>query len=283
MKIGIMLDPNVPRFGRFGDDKFNKMREYGFEAADYTMKDTNGGIYLLGDTELKEFMESEKNAALAAGIEISQVHGPWRWPAQDHSEEIRRERLEHMKRSIFATSLLGCKHWVVHPLMPLGVEDLGTKDSQITFNINFEFMSELAAYGERVGVVVCLENMPMKNFSLATPCQIYDFVKAVDSEYFKACLDTGHANMFCEMSPADAVRKLGPYLKVLHVHDNFKDRDAHAWPTKGDIDWADFMKALKEIDYKGTFSLETAPPGYLKDEEFESECKRLLSTVRSIM
>lgn len=283
MKIGIMMDPNARGFGRYGDNKFQKMREHGFEAADYTMKDTTGGIYLLSDAELLALMESEKKAAQDAGIEISQVHGPWRWPALDHTEELRHERLAHMKRSIYATSLLGCKHWVLHPLMPCGTEEVNTSDAKITYDINLEFMSELARYGEEVGVTVCLENMPMRDFSLASPHQILEFVKAVDSDYFKVCLDTGHANLFRDSTPADAVRELGSYLKVLHVHDNLGDRDAHATPTTGDIDWADFMKALREVGYTGVFSLETAPPGYFKDDEFESGCRTLLSVVKTII
>lgn len=44
------------------------------------------------------------------------------------------------------------------------------------------------------------ENMPFKNFSLSKPCDILRFVKAIDDENFKICLDTGHVAVFEGMS-----------------------------------------------------------------------------------
>jgi sugar phosphate isomerase/epimerase len=167
--------------------------------------------------------------------------------------------------------------------MPYGLDEAGTDDAQRTFDLNLSFMTELAGYAKEKNVVVCLENMPMRNFSLATPDKILELVKAVNSDNFKICLDTGHVAVFKELSAGDVVRKLGNEIKVLHVHDNMGDADYHLWPTKGKTDWDDFAKALKEIDFKGVFSLETLPPSSLEDEEFESECIKLYNISKEIL
>ena len=44
--------------------------------------------------------EKEKKLAWEAGVEISQVHGPWTWPIREVTEEGRAERLFNMKKSI---------------------------------------------------------------------------------------------------------------------------------------------------------------------------------------
>ena len=65
--------------------------------------------------------------------------------------------------------------------------------------------------------------------------------------------------VFPELSIGNEIRKLGDYIRVLHIHDNMGDRDSHLYPTKGITDWYDFVNALDEIGYKGVLSLETSP------------------------
>ena len=44
---------------------------------------------------------------------------------------------------------------------------------------------------------------------------------------------------------------------MLHIHDNNGFEDEHMAPFLGTIDWEDFCKALRQIDYSGALSLET--------------------------
>lgn len=188
-----------------------------------------------------------------------------------------------MKRSILITNMLGCKYWVVHPIMPCGTNDLNTGDSQKTWNLNKEFMSELLDFAKSCDVTICLENMPMRNFPLANPTQILKFVKSINDDHFKICLDTGHAAVFPGSSVGDAVRELGEEIKVLHVHDNMGDRDSHLYPTKGIIDWVDFINALKVINFNGVFSLETEPSTELDDKDYESANIELYSIAKKLV
>jgi sugar phosphate isomerase/epimerase len=157
-----------------------------------------------------------------------------------------------MRRSIRATAHIGCKYWVIHPLFPFG--DCGF-DMESFWRINEEFFKELVPYAKQYGVIVCFENMPMKTVSMSTTEKSLEFIHRINMDNMMLCLDTGHEAVF-GLSPADAVRRAGKELAVLHVHDNDGNRDLHRMPGMGVIDFKDFCKALREIEFDGVFSLE---------------------------
>ena len=283
MKIGISYDIFDGRYGRWGDGKYQKMREHGYSCMDFDMCNTNTPIYELSEKEFETLIMREKHLADEAGIEISQTHGPWRWPAQDATDMDRLERMEKMKRSIRATALLNCKNWVIHPIMPYGVCETGTDNAQKTWDVNLTFMSELLYYAKTYGITICLENMPMKEFSLAKPTDVLKFVKTINDDNFKICFDTGHAAVFDEPSVGYSVRKLGKEIKTFHIHDTKYGMDLHLFPYSGIIDWKDFVKALKDIDFKGVFSLETIPSAMLNDEIFSDMCISLRKIAQQIL
>ena len=271
MKIGISFSPYGRAYGRYGKEKFLKVKQHGYDAVDYNIANTDSELYSVNEDQLKRIINAEKCAAHSAGIQIFQVHGPWRWPPQDSTVKEREERLDKMKKSVVITSLLGCDNLVIHPIMPYGIEDLKYGKQQEAWDLNVEFFKSLIAFAKQYSVTVCLENMPMPYFSIATPEKILEFVKEINDDYFKICLDTGHVSIFPELSIGNEIRKLGNYIKVLHIHDNMGDRDSHLYPTKGIIDWHNFVNALDEIGYDGVLSLETLPSGNLEDDAFEQE------------
>ncbi len=240
------------------EGRIEKMKEHGYDTTDYNMwVNIDNEIYEYDDAEFEKKVKELRDEISGAGIEIFQIHGPWRYPPMDADEDVRRDNFQKSVRAIGAAKLLRTGYMVVHPLMPYGIkEDL---DKEYTFNLNVEYFSRLAKVGEEAGVVICLENVPYANISVATPAQILSVVKAVNSPYFKVCLDTGHYSAIGG-SPAEAVRMLGKeYLAVLHVHDNNGRQDEHKMPYSGATDWEAFSEALCEIGYEGSVSLETKP------------------------
>ena len=67
------------------------------------------------------------------------------------------------------------------------------------------------------------------------------------------------------------------------IHDNKMNTDLHLMPYFGNIDWKDFAKALKDIDYKGNFTLETMPPRKLPTPIFEQMCILLVQTAQEVV
>ena len=239
--------------------RYQKMKEHGFTCADYGMSNTEVAPYTLDDAEFDAYLTEERRLAEDAGIVISQVHGPWRWPPQDATEEDRAERMEKMKRSIRGTAVLGCKNWIVHPIMPYGINELGTDDAQKTWDLNVVFMRELLACAKEHDIIICFENMPMPNFSLGSVEAIMRFVNEMNDDHFRVCLDTGHVNVFPGQTLYYAVHMIGDKLQTLHVHDNSGKSDEHRLPWLGTADWEGFGRALREIGFDGVFSYETGP------------------------
>lgn len=284
MKIGVLAKTaHKGGYGRYGDETYKKLKELGFEASDFNICETDSDIYVLPPEQADEILLREKKLAQEAGIEISQVHGPWRYPPKDGTEEERAERFEKMQISIRSASVVGCKYWVIHPLMPFGTGDRNTPEAEITRKINVEFFKELLKTAKKYGVIICLENMPMLNFSISTPEEILSIVNEINDPNLQICLDTGHVNVFKELNIYDEVKRVGDKLKVLHCHDNVISRDIHLLPFFGTLDWKKFAQALKEINFNGSFSIETTPPEGLPNYLFEEASKLLVNIIKYIL
>ena len=263
--------------------RYQKMKEHGFTCADYGMSNTEVAPYTLDDAEFDAYLTEERRLAEDAGIVISQVHGPWRWPPQDATEEDRAERMEKMKRSIRGTAVLGCKNWIVHPIMPYGINELGTDDAQKTWDLNVVFMRELLACAKEHDIIICFENMPMPNFSLGSVEAIMRFVNEMNDDHFRVCLDTGHVNVFPGQTLYDAVHMIGDKLQTLHVHDNSGKSDEHKLPWLGTADWEGFGRALREIGFDGVFSYETGPAIALPVDLYGDMLQFMVKSVDYIM
>ena len=268
MRIGIGLGSHM----QWEENRYRKLQEHGFSCVDYNMMDTKVFPYSDSRESTESRLSEEKRLAEASDVEIFQVHGPWHWPPDDSTAALRDEKLEKVKTSLWATAVLGCKNWVLHPIMPCGIGEKGTDEQTVTWELNLDFMSKVLAIAKEYDITVCLENMPMRNFSLATPCEILRFVQTMHDDHFKICLDTGHVATFPDLSVGKAVRDLGKEIKVFHIHDSFPDQDLHLLPYCGTIDWQDFAEALKEIQYQGALCLETAPSGKLPENLYEESC-----------
>ena len=272
MKIGIS-DNRI-----WKEEHYKRLRGFGFDCYDFKMAETLAEPYTLSDHDFGEYLKNEKRLADEAGITIWQVHGPWRYPPADSTPSDRAERLEKMTRSIEGAAMLGAKYWVVHPLMPYGTQDVPLGRAEETNELNLEFMSKLLPTAKREGVTICLENMPMRDFSLASPTAIVDFIDRIGDESLAMCLDTGHSNVCRDwLTPAETIRRHSDKVKVLHVHDNRRQNDDHLPPYFGTIDWGDFTRALAEVNFPGVLSLECtvpqAPRGELREETYSLYAK----------
>lgn len=269
IKTGVSEQFDGGRQG-YTDAELEILKKYGFDHVDLGAADTDTELYQNDEKNALELMRSIKARHDAAGVIIWQMHGPWRYPPMDATEESRAERLEKMKRAVLLCECADCRYLVVHPLMPDMEDTLHSREDE-TRALNLKFMRELCDFALEHGVVICLENMPMRYLSLAKPLDISEFVREADRENFKICLDSGHVAVFPGLSPAEAIRTLGKDVKVLHIHDNDGSADLHKDPGSGVIDWAAFASALGDVGFDGVLSLEVG----LSANRFESRTATL--------
>lgn len=258
---------------------YKDIKESGFSHIDFNMANTNGFLWEGDEDTFKARLLKQKQYIEEAGMSICQVHGPWRWPPQDATKEDRAERMEKMKQAIRGTAAMGCKYCVIHPLMPYGIYDKDTPQSKETLDINREFMRELLRAAKESDVIICLENMPMPKFTLGSPREILAFVKEMNDEHFKICLDTGHVAVYPELDIADAIRELADEICVFHIHDNNGKDDLHMLPFQGVIDWKAVGKALEDIEFKGIFSFETVKPVDMPEVDYYSSLIKIAKEI----
>ena len=251
MRIG-MTDSIYEKL--YGEKKYELMKRHGWDCVDYQgFLDTETPLFALSGGAFDDAMKRERELADRAGMTIWQVHGPWRYPPRDASPEDRAERLAVMKRTIRAAALLGCSNWVIHPMMPFAPGK--AQDEAVVREVNRQFFGELLACAHESGVTIQLENMPFPWLCISAPEEILAFVREMNDDALRICLDTGHSAVY-HIQPADAMRKLGSLVQTLHVHDNDGVRDRHSIPYTGWIDWEDFSAALTEVGFDGVLSFE---------------------------
>ena len=262
--------------------ELKRIKGLNYDCVDYRgFISPNSPLYNLQDKEFADYFIKVKSVADNLGLEINQMHGVW--PHDDSTAESRKQVEDCHKKAITAAKLLCCKYFVIHPAMPYGWS--AQNDQIMAYKITKERILNILPHAKQNGVTICIENMPFadKKHSYSNITEIKNLVNEISDPNFKVCLDTGHVNVFNYLSIEEQVLMLKDYVKVLHVHDNFADADAHLWPTKGSIRWKDFVNALKKIKFDGVFSLETAPSASLDDENFEMQCMELCSIAKSLV
>ena len=237
-----------------------KMAEDGYEYADLNFSDTESEFYTSTEDNFFLLAGRYKSALTKHGVSVLQIHGPWCCPPKDADEQQRAELFGKMTKALGIARFFGAKYMAVHPLMPFG--ENSDKNANEVYEINKRFYTSLSSVAGKLGVTVCLENMPFKNFPLSETEKIMELLRDVNSPHLKLCLDTGHANMF-EKPIREVIHDAGAdYLRILHVHDNSGQRDAHLPPYEGNVDWGDFAEALYDVGFDGVISLETSPESF---------------------
>ncbi len=219
-----------------------------------------------------EFAKRLRKVGEDLGIVCNQSHAPF----PTRCKEIR----DYYKRAIECTAIAGGEICVIHP-----DNDKSAEENALTY-------FELLPFAKEHGVKIATENMwnwdnALNQASKAACSHHEDFLKhveAVNDEYFGACLDIGHAEMRgLNTSAVDCIKTLNNRLIALHIHDNDKHRDKHAIPFSMSIDFDEIVKALKEIDYKGYFTLEAdSYLGAFNKDDVEIGVKNLASAAKRL-
>lgn len=254
MKISTEIGSFATRIGE--DRAVEAVAKAGFDAWDFSMirnmldydwsaKTVSVSDHPLCQSGYLQFARRLKQIGLDNGIVCNQSHAPFPTSHPD----IR----SWLKRTIECTAEAGGSICVIHP------------DNYASAAQNAEMYQELLPFAKQHGVKIATENMwgwdNEKDESTFAACATSgDFkahLDAVNDDFFVACLDIGHAEMRGSGNgAANMIRALGHRLQALHIHDNDLWHDSHQIPFSMQIDFEAVVRALKEIEYSGYFTLE---------------------------
>ncbi len=227
----------------------------GFKCFDFDL-----GRYFLSNRFLsfenwRDYVKEIKEYADSLGVKFTQSHAfCFNPPEPDYMDEI-------MKKTIEAASIAGAPWIVMHPWVT------EKTDKAEILEENIKRFRPYIEYAKSLNIGIAIENMPkrvfwfgeeVKHAAFYTTDELIKLVDILNDEYGNVgiCWDTGHAFLSMENQYDDIV-KLGSRLKVIHAADNDSQGDDHVAPFMGYINWKEIIKALREINYSGTFSFET--------------------------
>ncbi|MBQ9774188.1 MAG: sugar phosphate isomerase/epimerase [Clostridia bacterium] len=266
---------------RFGIRKmFQLMKEAGIDCADYGLSPWCRDAQAVRETECYRMSMEEtvahftevRRIADEEGITIYQTHAIFgEFEACDCPEY-----LEATIKNIVATSILGARYTVIHPVRtPNRIFD---NEKEFCFDYNVKLFRAVLPYLKQYGVKIGVEpmwlhdeNRVIRPSVCARPEEILEFIETMGDEYFCACFDYGHVGITGKDTGdtvGGAIRKLGKAMEIVHIHevDNTGLNDNHNAPYSypDSMDWDDIRNAMREVGYSGTINFEVGPAYYDK-------------------
>lgn len=193
------------------------------------------GEYMTFKHPPPEMFETFRRKIDAAGIKCVSYYAPTIKTPQDLDDSVRNARI------------LGCSHITGDPEgeMLKAVDDRLTKEG-LTFGIHNHFFAK-------------------KKFVYESP---EDILRALQgrSKTMGVTLDIGHI-ISCGHEPMDAVRKLGPYLKLVHLKDiQAPGAEVNVPLGQGLCKINQVMAALKKMNFQGLIAFEYEKEGDINDD-----------------
>lgn len=281
LEIGVQTKNVVD--DRQPEDGFAMLKRTGFSCVDFSLNQylTNKALYqsevnsFFDKTrqEFEEFFTPHRQAALANGIRIHQMHMPYPNYVPKGSRELN-DYLRNVvaPKSMEICAFFGCRYIVVHGFKL--ARFLGSEEAE--WEQTEQFLEFLAPMAKEMGITICIENLydSVGGHIVEGPCcNVGKAVERIDrmnekyhGEVLGFCFDTGHANL-TGIDMEEFLMGLGHRLKVLHVHDNDGIFDLHQIPftftktreNQTSTDWQGFIGGMRRIGFEGVLSFETAP------------------------
>lgn len=179
----------------------------------------------------------------------------------DLTPALREASLAETIRSLDAAAALRPLKVVLHPSYVTGLASFVPDQAKQYALTALEAIVEEA---DRLGLTLCLENMFPRSNSLVEPTDFGEIFRLFPT--LKLTLDTGHAHIGSSGGRRilDFLRMYPDRLAHVHASDNFGKEDNHLPIGAGTIDFPKIVKALKEIRYDSTITLEI----FSKDKDY---------------
>ncbi|MFH1616598.1 MAG: sugar phosphate isomerase/epimerase family protein [Planctomycetota bacterium] len=248
-KIGIMqgrlLPKDVKRYQVFPAEKweeeFELCRECGFSAMELLFDVDNYSYNPLLD---KAGRDKINRLSEVTGVCVSSVCADFfkKYGLFEKSLQVKEGNLFMLKRLIEACEAVRCKSILI-PFVE-GSDICSTKDRQDIIKA----MELVGGLLERYGVNLCFETTLRWS-------EISGLMEEIGHTNLRVYYDTGNS-AYLRYEPAEEIRRLSKWIGGVHIKDRDKEGNNVLLGT-GLVDFSACFAALKEIDYRGSYILET--------------------------
>jgi L-ribulose-5-phosphate 3-epimerase len=196
--------------------------------------------------------EEIRKASAAAGLPVHSVMNMahWKYPLSSADPEVVAESRKGMETSLHNAHMWGAQTVLLVPAVVNA--QTSYKDAWTRSVAEIRKMIPLA---EKLKVIIAVEEV--WNKFLLSPLEFANYVDQFKSPWLRAYFDVG--NVVISGYPQDWIRTLGNRIVKLHLKDfRFQNRKiAEFVPLReGEIDWKEVHKALGEIGYQGSATVE---------------------------
>jgi hexulose-6-phosphate isomerase len=227
--------------------RFQRARDTGFEQIE------------CGTTDDERIAEEMLAASKKAGLHIHSVmnRDHWRYPLSSRDPEVVAKSVQGLKTSFRNASLWGADTVLLVPAVVNA--DTSYQDAWDRSQAQIRKMIPLA---EELKVIIAVEEV--WNKFLLSPLEFARYVDQFQSPWVRAYFDVG--NVVISGYPQDWIRTLGKRIVKLHLKDftfrqdpTLKKRVADFVQLReGEIDWKEVYRALADIGYNGSATVELA-------------------------
>ena len=176
-------------------------------------------------------------------------HSAWYLPIGSPLPQLRKAGVDIFLQYMDLFDRLGIRAVTIHANWP---GRLFSAEEGVALQV--ESLQGIVREARGRGMEILYEPVPTP---LDTPENVAAVLDAVPD--LKCHLDLGHCQVV-DGQPGAMIRRFASRLVHLHAHDNMGDRDLHLPPGTGTIDWEDVFRALAEIGFEGTMTLEVFSP-----------------------
>ena len=179
----------------------------------------------------------------------------------DLTDTLREASIEETMNSMQVAAEVNALKAVLHPSF---IQGLGAMIPDLARQHAKASMARLLSEAERLKLTVCVENMFPRSLSMIRP-RDFDALFEI-FPHAMMTLDTGHANIGGGTERIlGFIKRFPDRIGHIHASDNRGRDDDHLPIGAGTIDFSRVAKALKDISYDGTITLEifTRDRGYL--------------------
>ena len=174
------------------------------------------------------------------------LHGPFLdLNPMTYDSLVREVTMERYQQAYRAARALGAEKIVFHSChMPQVYLTEGWAERTAGF-----FREFLKDKDEQIQVLV-------ENVLEEQPEQLEELASQVEHPAFGLCLDLGHAHCYAQASVLEWIKRLGSYIRHVHVHDNDGQKDSHEALGRGTLPWERGLELLS--DRQLTYAIECA-------------------------
>jgi L-ribulose-5-phosphate 3-epimerase len=237
-------------------DRFQLARDTGFEQTECGTTDD--------ERQADEILAASKKTGVRIHSVMNRDH--WKYPLSSRDPEVVSKSISGLKTSFRNASLWGADTVLLVPAV------VNPETSyQEAWDRSQAQIRKMLPLAEEVKVIIAVEEV--WNKFLLSPIEFARYVDEFRSPWVRAYFDVGNVVLYGY--PQDWIRTLGKRIVKLHMKDfSFREHPTiqkrvadFVMLREGDINWKEVYRALAEIGYNGsaTVELEGGGKAYLED------------------